>query len=261
MEKMLLEKLALPMNGLSLPEPLDGRTLLATNPKGKKWKKRVVTKLRGLVWHQELGWGSVESVARYHTGAKSHLHDGGVESIAYSWAIRRTGQIVLCNNLSKAVWSQGYAGRKGDENSEFMSVMFEGLFNGEGMADYAAGEPNHVQMLSGLILWHICKEAWAWKADDLYGHYLFGKAACPGNTLERIIEAVRINVEEQAFDLGTVKGRQAALNFLGYEAGTADGVWGPASKGALIRFQLDSGVAPDGIWGTQTKLALTKALI
>ena len=181
MEKDVLKKIAPAMKNLNIALPLDARNDLATNPKGRKWKKRDPKELKGLVWHQELGWGSVESVAKYHTGKDSHLHKNGVERIAYTWAVRRDGQIVLCNNFDKAVWSQGYKGRKGDENAQFMSVMYEGLFHGKSVTDPSAGQPNYIQTLSGLILWHVCRNVWEWDDNDLYGHYLFGKPACPGH--------------------------------------------------------------------------------
>ena len=74
------------------------------------------------------------------------------------------------------------------------------------------------------------------------------------------IDAVRANREESRYDLGTVAGRQQALRDLGYSPGPADGVWGPRSRGALIRFQRDRGLAADGIWGPATEAAVSGAL-
>ncbi|MDH5381570.1 MAG: N-acetylmuramoyl-L-alanine amidase [Cyclobacteriaceae bacterium] len=260
MEQTLLKSLTKASKTLGIPEPHDGRGHLATNNNGAKWKTRNVEKLQGLVMHQELGWGSVEGVARYHTGPSSHLHDGGVESISYSWAIRRDGQIVLCNDLDKATWSQGYKGRAGDENAEFISVMFEGMFKGEKVTDPKAGEPNDKQLLSGMVLWQVCKTEWDWDSDDLYGHYHFGKPACPGDTLQVMIDAIRSNREKLVYDFSTVTGRQQALKDLGYYAMEVDGKWGPGSKGALVRFQTEHHLEPDGIWGPNTEAAMWKAL-
>ena len=162
METAILNRIAEASTGLGTIEPFDGRTSLKRNSRGKKWKTRDVDALKGMVWHQELGWGSVEAVAKYHTGKNSHLRRGGVESIAYTFAIRRDGQIVLCNDFEKAPWSQGFKGRAGDENAEFMSVMLEGLFKGPGVTDPSAGEPNDKQLVAALTLWHICNEKWGW---------------------------------------------------------------------------------------------------
>lgn len=260
MEREILTQITKAAKGIGIAEPLDGRRALKRNPQGKKWKTRSAKALKGMVWHQELGWGSIEAVANYHTGRNSHLYRNGVESIAYTFAIRRNGQIVLCNDFNKAVWSQGFKGRPGDENAEFMSVMFEGLFRGTGVTDSSAGEPNEDQLLSALLLWRLCKERWSWQADDLYGHFQFGKPACPGSTFQTMIEAIRANTERPAYNLGTPEGRQQALKDLGFYDGNVDGSWGPRSRGALIRFQEKNRLLADGIWGPKTEAAITGAL-
>lgn len=193
MERELLARLTAATQAIGLPDAVDLRDQLATNRSGRQWRTRSIYDLNGMCWHQELGWGSVEAVARYHTGPESHLVAGGVESISYSLAIRRNGQIVLCNDLDKSTWSQGYRGRKGDENAEFLAVMYEGLFKGSGVTTSSAGEPNDLQMLAGLLLWQQAKRIWKWQGNDLFGHFQFGKPACPGQSLQSIIEAVRFN--------------------------------------------------------------------
>lgn len=260
METTILDRIAAASTGLATIEPFDGRTSLKRNPNGKKWKARDVDGLKGMVWHQELGWGSVEAVAKYHTGSKSHLHSGGVESIAYTFAVRRDGQIVLCNDFKNAPWSQGFKGRPGDENAEFMSVMFEGFFKGPGVTDPKAGQPNDNQLMSGLTLWHVCKENWGWREDDLYGHCHFGKPACPGDTLRALIESIAANVDKPEYDFASVEGRQQALKDLGYYSGAVDGSWGPQSRGALIKFQDDRRLVADGIWGPKTQAEVILAL-
>ena len=49
-----------------------------------------------------------------------------------------------------------------------------------------------------------------------------------------------------------VKRMQALLNGLGYNAGTADGLFGGNTAGAVKRFQAASGIAADGIVGRDT---------
>jgi hypothetical protein len=146
-EREMLRAIAKTARALALPAAADARRKLVTNARAKPWKARSVAGLQGMVWHQELGWGSVEAVAEYHTGKESHLARGGVRSIAYTFAIRRNGQIVLCNDFDRAVWSQGYGGRAGDENAELVAVMFEGFFTGPGVTDPSVGEPNDAQLL------------------------------------------------------------------------------------------------------------------
>ena len=49
---------------------------------------------------------------------------------------------------------------------------------------------------------------------------------------------------------------QQALNSKGYWCGTADGIFGPNTYSAVIRFQRETGLDIDGIVGPQTKKAL-----
>ncbi len=58
----------------------------------------------------------------------------------------------------------------------------------------------------------------------------------------------------------SVSVRQSALKELGYYDGTVDSLWGPASKGALIRFQEKNNLAAGGVWGPITDAAVVRAL-
>ena len=49
-----------------------------------------------------------------------------------------------------------------------------------------------------------------------------------------------------------VKQLQTALNNKGYDAGTADGIFGAKTRSAIIQFQKDSGLTADGIAGPKT---------
>lgn len=53
---------------------------------------------------------------------------------------------------------------------------------------------------------------------------------------------------------------QAALNALGYSAGTADGVWGTRSSEALVRFQSANGLATTGTVNSEVLDALSRKL-
>ena len=190
-EEEFIYNLGEAFSGLAIPQPRDRRAALHTNPTGRKWATRDVGSIQGLVFHQTLGWFSLEGVSKYHTGPSSHLAEGGTESIAYTLGIRKSGRIALCNDLNKATWSQGYKKRPGDENKQFLSVALEGFFKYDGCEDEHAGEPTPEQMISCLLLWDFCKRTWGWGDRAIYGHYHFGKPACPGNTLKTIIEAIR----------------------------------------------------------------------
>jgi len=54
----------------------------------------------------------------------------------------------------------------------------------------------------------------------------------------------------------TVRMAQQALNDRGYNAGSADGVWGPDTANAVRRFQQAQGLPDSGTLDTQTLSAL-----
>ena len=57
-----------------------------------------------------------------------------------------------------------------------------------------------------------------------------------------------------------VEALQRSLQRLGWAPGRADGLFGPRTEAALIRFQRASGVTVDGIAGPETRSALARAL-
>jgi peptidoglycan hydrolase-like protein with peptidoglycan-binding domain len=57
-----------------------------------------------------------------------------------------------------------------------------------------------------------------------------------------------------------VKLLQRALAQLGYKPGAVDGMFGPVTEAAVMRFQTAAKLAPDGVVGPLTLAALAKAL-
>lgn len=53
---------------------------------------------------------------------------------------------------------------------------------------------------------------------------------------------------------------QDALNSLGYSAGTVDGIFGPKTKNAVLRYQRDNGLSADGIVGCNTWTSITRKI-
>lgn len=49
---------------------------------------------------------------------------------------------------------------------------------------------------------------------------------------------------------------QRILYSIGYDPGPIDGIFGPLTRSAVVRFQLDNGLVPDGIVGPRTWAAI-----
>ncbi len=49
---------------------------------------------------------------------------------------------------------------------------------------------------------------------------------------------------------------QRILYSIGYNPGPIDGIFGPLTRSAVVRFQLDNGLVPDGIVGPMTWAAI-----
>jgi len=226
--------------------------------KTKTFKMRAPETLKGIVFHHTAmdgrGLTTVEKVAKYHVGP-NHVSKTGAPGILYSACIIGDGRVTINHDIEVATWSQGYKERPGDENQEFLAVLVLGNFNS---ASNPTGEhPTFEQLRSVISIFSAVKELWGWDDNDIYGHFDFGKPACPGDTLETIIRSIRSNAPSPSlptiFDVSTKKGRQESLKELGYYTGRIDGLWGANSKAALVAFQRSVNLIADGLWGPNTQ--------
>ncbi len=255
-EKAILTKLSVLADLLDLPATQDQRKSLPQS-KSHTWKTRIVSKIKGMCWHQALGEISTIGIARYHSSNTSHLRKGGVQTISYTWSIEKDGRIILCNDFKSKTWSQGTRDIAGDENALYMSVCFCGDFNGEGHK--GKREPTQQQMLSGMLLWRVCRSYFKWSKAEIKGHFDFGKPACPGHVLETMITSMRHGIQGNDLSYDSPKGRQALLNHFGAEL-VVDGIWGDKSILALKSFQTKYKLVPDGIWGKKTEAVINELL-
>jgi len=218
----------------------------------KEWGKRDPTKLKGAVVHQSLeNYGSASGNAKYHVGP-NHISETGLPGLSYTLFIEKSGKVILANPTDCKTYSQGYGGRPGDENEEFLSICVGGNFSAPGYV--GTQKPTQNQLDALVNVWEHLKGIWAWTDECLYGHYHFGKPTCPGNDLTDVINGVR------PISFVTQMERQKALLKLGFYRGDVDGMWGPASKASLVEFQRSVGLIPDGVWGDKTTVAVRAAM-
>lgn len=243
---------------------LDLRSSLPRNY-AKMWPRREPEDLKGVVFHQSLeDYGTAWGNARYHSGS-NHISKEGLPGLSYTIFVdRKTGKAVLANGVECATYSHGNRVVYGDENRRFLGVCFGGNFAGPGYTPGNAMRLTSEQNRVMHSLWPHLEKVFGFSGNQLYGHYHFGKPACPGSEIAEYIEAVRSEHYDNdltgGVDLSDNKGRQTLLMKLGFYQAKVDGVWGPQSKYALIQCQRMLGLEVDGVWGTRTEEAILAEL-
>jgi hypothetical protein len=239
----------------------DGRKTLARHAT-KKWKRRDPAGIKGLVIHQSLEeHGSASGNAKYHSGP-NHISKDGLPGLAYAGFVEKSGQLYLANDVEDVTFSHGTDVIPGDENHLYLAICVGGNFSGPGYK--GTQEPTTDQIRSFKLLWMKAKELWGLKNNQLFGHYNFGKPACPGYVLMKLIDGINADRDWAggAYNFGTVDGRQKSLVKLGFLTIPEDlvGKWGLESKGALVAFQRSKKLTADGVWGKNTETAIEAAL-
>jgi N-acetyl-anhydromuramyl-L-alanine amidase AmpD len=216
---------------------------LPWNP-NRRWSTRPQSNINKIILHQELAEGTIEQVNNYHINP-NHISDRGCPHFCYHYGIRKNGEVIQANELTHVTWHT-----KG-QNSVSVGIMLEGNFKGTGH-DLGKDKPTDEQMKSVEEIVEHLKDLLNLTNQDVYGHYHYGKPACPGYFVSDWIEKHRKDGAE------TVTGErlQEMLNSLGYDCGPVDGVIGRKTTKAIRDFQKDQGLTVDGIPGSQTILKL-----
>lgn len=212
----------------------------------RRWASRDLSKIKKIVVHQELGEGSIEAVNNYHV-SPNHISSKGCPHFCYHYGIRKDGEIVQANELSSITWHVG------NHNTESIGIMIQGNFDGPEY-DLGTSEPTKEQIQSlGELVDYLIK-AFEFTNQDVYGHFHFGKPACPGYVLQKWVEEKRkdISDDEVVKVEKTLKEIQKRLNKLGYAVGPVDGIHGIKTLAAIRRFQKDQQLEVDGVVAPRT---------
>lgn len=211
----------------------------------KKWGTRTVSKIKKIIVHQELGEAEIENVNNYHI-KKNHISADGCPHFCYHYGIRKDGEVVQANELTHVTWHCA------NQNTVSVGIMLVGNFNGTGY-DLGTSEPTKEQIKSLEELVKYLQDQLKLTNQDIYGHYHFGKPACPGHTLQKWVEAKRANVvTSQPEVVKSITEIQKRLAKLGYPVGKADGVMGIKTLAGIRAFQGDHGLTVDGVVGPMT---------
>lgn len=251
---------------MTATKPIDIRGKLPVHTE-RKWARRALSDIRGVVFHQAAGVTTAIAAARYHIGP-NHLSPDGCPGICYTIFVEPDGQAYLCNDFEDITWSQGSGvvpieGTRG--NTNYVSVCFGGDFSGPGYPGH--GDPTKAQIETAGKLWAYLRDTLKLAPDALYGHFDFGKPACPGTVLCELIGEIRIAANKGLKLPESVKEWQSSLVKLGYDLGTngkgkdgVDGDWGPMSRAALVSFQRSRALPLTGYRDGATALEIGKAI-
>lgn len=234
-----------------------------------------------------LNLGQLRGVAVHYEGADSSKvgHDGcddrvraiqrfhmdtrGWADIAYNWLVCRHGVI-----FEGRGWGiRSAANGTNDGNASFHAVCYLD----DDQADVQDATPEALSALA-LVIRTARSKGWG---SEVKPHSYFKATACPGNELRAWISSGGYNqatppppapqppvqpppgprllkLTQPMMHGQDVKDVQTRLNYLIYAGLGVDGVYGPATAGAVKVFQADRGLAADGIVGPNTRAALAK---
>lgn len=260
--------------------------------KTRTFRRRPLDEIVGIAVHHTAGGDDPFATARYHV-SPNHVSPDGCPSLNYTFFIDKEGTVFLCNDLEAKTWSIGGAppfpikgNKKASSNRHFLSIVVGGSFNSR--HNRTGEEPTLEQVLSLMMListltredsMRVCPFE-ASEADqatvrgyvhgalshlssaDLYGHFDFGKGACPADTLEGLIRAIRSQGRpiRETSRIQSVHDWQARLKELGFYESKVDGLWGPMSRKALISFEESVGLRPQGVRSDRVREALEGAV-
>ncbi len=195
----------------------------------------------------------------------------GFPGIPYSFMIPHRPDIVDGKSIVYRLWDDEWrTWHTRRANRDGVGVCFSGSFATRHSKKFSDNHPTSQAMAAGedLILNYLLPR-YGLTADDLTGHFDFGKSACPGDHIEAWIRRQRgervdwyvdPNDPVPALDprpLRTRDQQNSALSELGYEFDLAVC---EDRKYAIQAFQEDSGITDDGFWGPQTEQSMRIAL-
>lgn len=168
------------------PEPVPTLVInklnLVPNPKyssGKLWGYRPESYIDKVIVHQAMSEADTISIHNYHISDNSHLKQGGAPKICYHYTIEKDGKVYLVNDHEDIVWHC-----KG-QNMVSLGILLLGDFDGQ---DYTGrSKPTDEQLKSLRMLLDQLVAELQIAPKDIYGHFDFGKPACPGFEVMKFI--------------------------------------------------------------------------
>jgi hypothetical protein len=226
----------------------------AEMPTAGKWPTRAKADILGVCVHQNAGGTNPLRTAEYHTSEDNHITPGRpLPSICYHLAIVDDERPWLVADPLWRTYAQG-SDAPGDENRHLLAILVMGDFDGPGHRGRATMPLlRQMRALDTAIKW--AQGSFGFGDEGLFGHYHFGKAACPGYALQEYVEARRKIAPrlQDIYDWQTSLLRWDAACLPKYGA---DGSWGEESKRAVTKFQRAHRIQVTGLRDPFTELLL-----
>ena len=221
------------------------------------WPVRKKEDVLGACVHQNAGGTDPHITALYHTSPDNHITPGRpLPSICYHVAVVDEEVPWLVADPLWRTYAQG-SPQPGDENTHLLAILVMGNFDGPGhKGKVAMPTLRQLRAFDKAVAW--AQRTFGFGDSGLFGHYHFGKAACPGYTLQEQIEARRKVAPDLKTDL---EWQQALLrwNPTCLPKYGADGDWGDESKRAVTSFQVAHRIQVTGLRDPFTELLLLKS--
>lgn len=188
----------------------------------------------------------INDIHKYHRDSK------GWSGIGYNYFVTFDGRIQEGRGRNQGAHTLG------GWNYKSLGVSFQGNFEIQEMTDEQVS--SGTELIASLI------RSEGLGINDVVGHRDLWATACPGKNFRMadlksaILVELNPATKKESVKMLLIRGDrsedvkklQENLNTLGYDAESADGIFGPGTERAVKSFQRASGLTVDGIAGSQT---------
>lgn len=235
---------------------IDKRNTLTTHS-SRRYRRRSRSEIKHIaIHHSATTSGSAEAFARYH------VNNLGWPGIAYHYVVDKHGTISLCHDLEVVSYHVG------NSNRIAVGICMVGDFRSQSL------EPRQKRATMDLVFKLL--QDLNLSIEDVWGHIEFPGYSwkpCPSVNMDTFRQDLR-NDNDRTIDYDTVvtssnnrllrqgdrgivvEGLQQQLLALGFDPGPIDGIFGPQTLDAVMRFQRVANLTVDGIVGPKTTEAL-----
>ncbi|MFC0558781.1 peptidoglycan recognition protein family protein [Halalkalibacter alkalisediminis] len=240
---------------------IDKRNSLASSS-SRSYRRRSRSAIRNIaIHHSATTSGSAEAFARYH------VNQLGWPGIGYHYVVDRDGSISLCHDLEVVSYHVG------NSNSFVVGICMVGDFRTQSLPD--AQRQSVINLTRSLMrdlnipvdnVWgHIEFPGYSWKpcpsiSMQSFRNWLREDGAeltgRPAPTATYVAGARQRNILNRGDQGDDIRALQERLDELGFLPGPIDGIYGPQTADAVMRFQRAASITVDGIVGPQTRAAL-----